>query len=289
MRKALYWAVFFSLLPMTTSAQSLEWMAEHPGQVTPAVVVASDTPIVAPSTIISATTKTNDGLEQNVRAHFANNPIMSEIARCESRFRQFDDSGMPLDGGAGSMIGIFQINAPVHANFAKGMGMDIYTVDGNLAYAKYLYQHEGTNPWLSSFDCWHNASQTNASLNTQELTLGAISSEVKALQVMLNAKGYVLATDGPGSPGQETEKFGLLTRTAVRKFQCAVMRLCSGDEHSTGYGLVGVKTREALMGVAATAASVQNTNEAVEIERLQKLIAELSAQLFALKQKLGSL
>lgn len=98
---------------------------------------------------------TNAGNEALVKAYFADVPIMAEIARCESRFRQFDSSGAPLYGGAGAgMIGIFQIHARIHAEFAADIGMDIYTLKGNLAYAKYLYESEGTRPWYSSYKCW---------------------------------------------------------------------------------------------------------------------------------------
>jgi hypothetical protein len=189
------------------------------------------------------------------------------------------------------MIGLFQINAPVHKNFAASIGMDIYTVDGNMAYAQYLHRREGTDPWLSSFSCWHNATATNAPPGglSQDLYLGVISPEVRALQVMLNAKGYILAETGPGSPGQETDKFGSLTRAAVRKFQCAIMSICSGDEHANGYGMVNAHTRSALLGAAAAASEPRPPSEiSAEEERLRNLIAELSAQLFALRQKQGA-
>jgi hypothetical protein len=243
---------------------------------------------------------TNDGLEAKVRAYFPATPIMIEIARCESRFRQYDASGAPLDGGAGSMIGIFQINAPVHASFAKSIGMDIYTAAGNLAYAQHLYAKEGTNPWLSSITCWKPADSgpTLGSGFTSTLTMGMENTEVLLLQRTLNAAGFLVAADGPGSPGQETIKFGAFTRAAVRKFQCAQNIVCSGDEYSTGYGLVGKQTRTALIAIAGTAPAsavqstpaspaITNDPNVAEVARLQALIATLTAQLFALKQKTG--
>ncbi|MBI4079699.1 hypothetical protein HY414_00515 [Candidatus Kaiserbacteria bacterium] len=102
----------------------------------------------------------NEGVEAQVREYFADIPIMAEIAECESRFRQFDSSGAPLPGGlGGNMIGVFQINAPVHAEYALGLGMNIYTLEGNLAYAKYLYENDGTRPWRSSRACWSKAEE----------------------------------------------------------------------------------------------------------------------------------
>ena len=283
-------ALLFLVFPFVASAQSMEWLAEHPGSSTPVVVLP---PVSTP------VPNTNDGLEARVRTYFSDAPLMASIAKCESGFRQFDGMGDPLDGGAGDMIGIFQIYAGVHAKYAKSIGMDIYTVDGNVAYARKLYQEEGTDPWLSSFNCWHadagtpSAAQTSqdASL-TQDLLLGVISPEVRALQIMLNNSGFVLTTEGPGSPGQETEKFGSLTRIAVRKFQCERMQLCSGDEHVNGYGMVGAKTREVLLSTGQSAPYPVASNSAIpdnsaEIARLTALVAQLSAQIFDLKQKLG--
>src|SRR3990167_2446320 len=60
-------------------------------------------------------------VEQYVREYFADAPIMAEVARCESRFKQFDNDG---------------------------------SIQGNVAYAKYLYEKEGVQPWASSSPCW---------------------------------------------------------------------------------------------------------------------------------------
>jgi len=53
------------------------------------------------------------------------------------------------------------------------------------------------------------------------LTVGSLGSEVKALQELLNAKGYTIATSGAGSPGKETTTFGNATRAALMKYQKA--------------------------------------------------------------------
>lgn len=71
--------------------------------------------------------------------------------------------------------------------------------------------------------------------NLKYLTVGP---EVKQLQVLLNGNGFPLALTGPGSPGQETEKFGPLTKNAVILFQKANGLIPDG--------IVGPKTREVL-------------------------------------------
>ena len=53
------------------------------------------------------------------------------------------------------------------------------------------------------------------------LQTGNISNDVKELQKYLNANGFVIAKTGPGSIGNETTKFGVLTRQALIKFQKA--------------------------------------------------------------------
>jgi len=54
-----------------------------------------------------------------------------------------------------------------------------------------------------------------------DLQLGSLGEEVKTLQEYLNAHGYNVAASGPGSPGNETTKFGSLTKAAIIGFQKA--------------------------------------------------------------------
>ena len=85
---------------------------------------------------------------------------------------------------------------------------------------------------------------------TQTLFWGMESPEVKRLQQVLNANPETrLAANGPGSPGNETTTFGSLTRNAVMKFQEKYGIVFSGDEHTTGYGLLGPRTRAMLGAV----------------------------------------
>jgi len=88
--------------------------------------------------------------EKRVREYFADIPVMIEIARCESKFRQFTDAGNVLrGGGSGGMIGIFQFYELIHKTAALALGFDLDTVDGNLGYARHLYDQSGTTPWVS--------------------------------------------------------------------------------------------------------------------------------------------
>ena len=68
-----------------------------------------------------------------------------------------------------------------------------------------------------------NGSVTSAAVHAfkSDLTTGSLGSEVKALQELLNAKGYTVATNGAGSVGNETTTFGSATRAALIKYQQA--------------------------------------------------------------------
>lgn len=91
-----------------------------------------------------------------VEDYFVNTPIMVEIASCESGFRQLDANGSVLRGRVNnSDVGVMQINEYYHLKTANSLGIDIHTLEGNLAYAKYLYDKEGTKPWIHSSKCWN--------------------------------------------------------------------------------------------------------------------------------------
>jgi hypothetical protein len=79
---------------------------------------------------------------------------MIAIAGCESHFRQYDKDGSVLKNPNSSAIGIMQIMSSAHNDRAADLGIDIYTTQGNLAFAKKLYDEQGTAPWNSSKGCW---------------------------------------------------------------------------------------------------------------------------------------
>ncbi len=214
----------------------------------------------------------NSGVRTKVEAAFSDAPDMVAVAACESGFREYGPDGQALRGGADqNYIGIFQISVSGHAEEAKNLGYDIYTTDGNIGFARYLYNHSGTEPWISCAPQTPAApalaqaasSSTPAALSqphaaaaaaaaiTANLQLNMVSPQVQTLQRLLNSLGYTIAKSGPGSPGNETEKFGPLTRQAVRKLQCDNKIVCSGAESSTGFGRVGPLTRILLAKLAA--------------------------------------
>jgi hypothetical protein len=94
-------------------------------------------------------------VEQYVRQYFADEPVMAEIASCESHFKQLNADGSVVKNPRSSAVGVFQVMASIHAAGAKAnLGLDIYTLEGNAAYARYLYDTQGTAPWNASKACW---------------------------------------------------------------------------------------------------------------------------------------
>ena len=83
-------------------------------------------------------------------------PEMLKVAKCESGLRQFNSDGSVLRGVVNSKdVGIFQINEFYHLDSSTKMGIDIYSIDGNIEYAKHLYETQGLKPWGWSRWCWN--------------------------------------------------------------------------------------------------------------------------------------
>lgn len=144
----------------------------------PPSYMASSTPVIVQAT----TTKTavpivpkpkanvysTSTLKSRILAAFPDAPVMADIASCESRFRQFNTDGSVYRGRANPHdIGLFQINETYHLKEATKLGMDIYTLEGNIAFAKVLYKRNGTRDWnwskepIGKFQGWAQGECTN--------------------------------------------------------------------------------------------------------------------------------
>jgi hypothetical protein len=99
-------------------------------------------------------------VEAYVKDKYSDEPILVDIARCESTYRQFDQTGNILRGKVNQGdVGVMQINEKYHADDATKLGINIYTVEGNVAFGRYLYNKYGSQPWSSSSPCWGNENQ----------------------------------------------------------------------------------------------------------------------------------
>lgn len=94
-------------------------------------------------------------VKRYVADSFADTPILAHIASCESHNRQYDSDGNVLRGEKNhSDIGVMQINEAYHRAEAEKLNLDIDTIEGNVAFAKILYEKKGAKPWISSSGCW---------------------------------------------------------------------------------------------------------------------------------------
>jgi hypothetical protein len=115
--------------------------------------ISTSTPKVVSVTKVE--TELNKTTEDLVREEFSDIPIMVEIAKCESQFTQFNkDGSIHLGRINPADVGTFQINERYHLRESQKLNLDIHTVNGNLKYARHLYESEGVDPWSASSPCW---------------------------------------------------------------------------------------------------------------------------------------
>ena len=86
-------------------------------------------------------------IERLVREEFEDAPVMIEVARCESEFKN-------VPGKLSDDFGPFQINY-VHLGTLEELGLDRTKVEDNIRFARKLYDEQGLQPWNSSRDCWN--------------------------------------------------------------------------------------------------------------------------------------
>lgn len=109
--------------------------------------------------------------EQYVRQYFKDIPIMIQVAKCESRFRHLDPDGEIHRGELNNKdVGVMQINEYYHLDTAEKENYNIYTIEGNTAYARELYEKQGTQPWISSKACWGKYENKDLALNNTKQT-----------------------------------------------------------------------------------------------------------------------
>jgi peptidoglycan hydrolase-like protein with peptidoglycan-binding domain len=100
---------------------------------------------------------------------------------------------------------------------------------------------------------------------TRNLSTGATGQDVMDLQKLLNAKGFMVAAAGAGSPGMETSYYGPATAAAVAAMQTAfASEILAPLGLTTGTGYFGASTRakaNALCTAAPTTPEVPTVPE----------------------------
>lgn len=100
--------------------------------------------------------------EAIVREYFEDIPIMIQVARCESTFRHTLSDGSVLRGKVDPAdTGVMQINKRYHLETAEKLGLNLDNIYDNMAYARHLYEEQGTQPWSASAPCWSRTLAAN--------------------------------------------------------------------------------------------------------------------------------
>ncbi len=86
---------------------------------------------------------------------------------------------------------------------------------------------------------------TKPSLFKKNLKLGMSDPDILTLQKILNANGFLVATSGPGSPGQEISAFGVGTQKALAQFQ-------KKNKITPANGFFGSTTRSVVLKMIET-------------------------------------
>ncbi|MEK7552741.1 MAG: hypothetical protein AAB505_01375, partial [Patescibacteria group bacterium] len=81
--------------------------------------------------------------------------IATLIARCESNLNHYNRAGEVLRGRVNPQdVGTFQINEKYHLEKSRELGLDIYTLEGNIEYAMWVMDNQGKSAWRWSRRCW---------------------------------------------------------------------------------------------------------------------------------------
>lgn len=99
-------------------------------------------------------------MKEIIKATFPDAPIMVHVAECESGLRHRTQNGTLVHNVRTDDVGVLQIHRPVHEAAARRAGIDLTTLQGNLAWGRRLYDQSGTRPWNASKRCWGRFAST---------------------------------------------------------------------------------------------------------------------------------
>jgi peptidoglycan hydrolase-like protein with peptidoglycan-binding domain len=142
---------------------------------------------------------TTSEIKSMVQQEFGDDHPMVAVARCESSFRQFDNDGDALRNPKSDAIGIFQILEGLHEAPAEELGIDIFTAEGNIEYARKLYDSFGLAPWSPSSLCWDDGSIEATDINDIEVR----ESQSTRVPVQVRSDGELESLYGGGDTDEK--------------------------------------------------------------------------------------
>jgi len=95
------------------------------------------------------------------------------------------------------------------------------TIQNRINNLIYMGKTDKAQELAKEYNIGKETKDTSITTLTKTLKKGMINNEVKLLQIFLNKKGYIITPSGGGSPGNETNFFGPMTKRAVILFQKA--------------------------------------------------------------------
>jgi hypothetical protein len=113
--------------------------------------------VISPGTFFAGASH----LRINLAGPFYGYPVLKAICSCESNLSHYEKDGKTVLRGKVNRydVGICQINEYYHEKRINALGVDIYTENGNITYAKDLFDREGESPWIWSKSCWGNSTR----------------------------------------------------------------------------------------------------------------------------------
>ena len=100
---------------------------------------------------------TEERIIEEINNVFPDAPIMVKVAKCEGVVDGKLDPKAYNPTNDSHDKGIFQISEKYHGTKIKELGLDMYDIKDNLAFARILYDNEGLTPWKWSKPCWKHA------------------------------------------------------------------------------------------------------------------------------------
>jgi hypothetical protein len=119
-----------------------------------ALGLATSTTLVAPKMPLDST----EAIKAEIVTVFGkDSEIMTQVAFCESTLVHSKNGEVTTGIENKSDKGLFQINLFYWEEIAKKKGIDIHSLKGNIRMAKYIFDTQGLQAWVSSSKCWKHA------------------------------------------------------------------------------------------------------------------------------------